>query len=70
MPKRTMIFPLCFDRGRIRLAGAGAGGFSYQGVARLRPGVTIAQANADVARMIPIWMNSWSDWTGHEFTSL
>jgi predicted permease len=54
-----MIFPLCFDRARITLAGAGGGGFTYQGVARLRPGVTIAQANADIARMIPIWMNSW-----------
>jgi putative ABC transport system permease protein len=53
------IFPLCFDRARITLAGAGAGGFTYQGVARLRPGVTIGQANADIARMIPIWMNSW-----------
>jgi putative ABC transport system permease protein len=54
-----MIFPLCFDRERITLAAAGAGGFTYQGVARLRPGVTIAQANADMARMIPIWMNAW-----------
>ena len=54
-----MIFPLCFDRERITLASAGAGGFTYQGIARLRPGVTIAQANADLARMIPIWMNSW-----------
>jgi predicted permease len=53
------IFPLCFDRARITLAGAGAGGFTYQGVARLRPGVTIGQANADIARMIPIWMNAW-----------
>ena len=30
------------------------GNFSYEGVARLKPGVTIAQANADVARMIPL----------------
>ena len=28
-------------------------GFSYQGVARLKPGVTMAQANADVARLLP-----------------
>jgi putative ABC transport system permease protein len=59
-----MIFPLCFDRERITLAAAGAGGFTYQGVARLRPGVTIAQANADIARMIPIWMNSWPEAPG------
>jgi putative ABC transport system permease protein len=54
-----MIFPLAFDRARITLAG-----FNYQGVARLRPGVTIAQANADLARMVPIWMRSWPDAPG------
>ena len=52
-----LIFPLAFDRGRITLGlSAGAGGFNYQGVARLRRGITIAEANADVARMVPIWM--------------
>ena len=30
------------------------GNFSFQGIARLKPGVTLAQANADVARMIPM----------------
>lgn len=30
------------------------GNFSYQSIARLKPGVTLAQANADVARMIPL----------------
>ena len=60
-----LIFPLAFDRGRITLTGGGTGsGFSYHSVARLRPGITIAQASADVARMIPIWMNSWSDGAG------
>jgi predicted permease len=54
-----LIFPLAFDPGRITLAG-----FTYQGVARLKPGITIAQANADIARMVPIWMNSWSDGPG------
>jgi predicted permease len=54
-----VIWPAAFDRGRITL-----GGFNYQGVARLRPGITIAQANADVARMVPIWMDSWSDGPG------
>jgi predicted permease len=54
-----VIFPLCFDRGRVALGGAGGGGFTYQAVARLRPGITLNQANADVARMVPIWMNSW-----------
>ena len=54
-----MIFPLCFDRTRFTLAG-----FNYQGVARLKPGITIAQANADIARIVPIWMSSWSDGPG------
>jgi len=54
-----VIMPLAFDRGRLTL-----GGFGYQSVARLKPGVTIAQANADIARMVPIWMKSWSDGPG------
>jgi len=29
--------------------------YGYAGIARLRPGVTVAQANADVVRMLPIW---------------
>ena len=52
-----MIFPLAFDRARITLGA----GFIYHGVGRLKPGVTIAQANVDLARMIPIWMEQWSD---------
>ncbi|MBZ5725010.1 MAG: ABC transporter permease [Acidobacteriia bacterium] len=47
--KADLILPLRFDRAKVTL-----GNFSYQGIARLRPGVTLAQANADVARMIPI----------------
>jgi putative ABC transport system permease protein len=49
-----LIFPQQFDRNKLFL-----GNFSYQGVARLRPGVTLAQANADVARMLPIWLKAW-----------
>jgi putative ABC transport system permease protein len=33
------------------------GNFSYQGVARLKPGATIEQANADVARMLPMTLD-------------
>jgi predicted permease len=43
-----------FDRGQMRL-----GGFALQGLARLKPGVTLAQASADVERMLPIWLNAW-----------
>ncbi len=51
----AMIFPLKFDRGKLFL-----GNFSYKGLARLKPGVTMAQANADVARMLPIVMSSFA----------
>src|SRR5438105_2282526 len=44
-----LIFPFRFDRGKTFL-----GNFSFQGIARLKPGVTLQQANADVGRMIPI----------------
>jgi hypothetical protein len=49
-----VLVPLRFDRGRVFL-----GNFSFQGVARLRPGVTLQQANADVGRMLPIWLKAW-----------
>src|SRR5205823_11272457 len=35
------------------------GQFRYQAIARLKPGVTLAQANADVARMLPIVLRSF-----------
>jgi predicted permease len=54
-----LILPVGFDRSKLILAG-----FGYQGIARLKPGVTIAEASADVARMVPIWMNSWSNGPG------
>ena len=47
--KPEVLLPLRFDRAKTTL-----GNFSYRGIARLKPGVTLAQANADVARMIPI----------------
>ena len=62
MPKRTDLSAR-FRSGANHARRLG-GGFRYQGVARLRPGITIAQANADMARMVPIWMNSWPDGPG------
>lgn len=44
-----LILPFQFNRAEVFI-----GNFSYQAVARLKPGVTLAQANADVARMIPL----------------
>jgi hypothetical protein len=38
--------------------GAPTPGFRLLGVARLRAGVTLAQANADVVRMFPIWLKN------------
>ncbi len=50
----AVLLPLRFNRAKIFV-----GDFSYDGVARLKPGVTLAQANADVARMLPIMANKF-----------
>ena len=55
------IVPLRFDRSRLVL-----GAFNYFAVARLKPGVTVTQATADVARMTPIWLNAWPSPSGFE----
>jgi predicted permease len=52
--KPQLIMPYQLNRADVHL-----GQFSYSGMARLKPGVTIAQANLDVARMIPIAMSSF-----------
>ncbi len=31
------------------------------GIARLEPGITIAQVNADLARLLPIWLDAWPE---------
>ena len=54
-----ILVPLAFDRGHQILAG-----FSFNGIARLRPGVSMAQADADVARLIGVWMDSWTNGPG------
>ena len=54
-----LLAPLSFDRGKMILAG-----FGYHGIARLKAGVTLAQVNADMARMLPIWMDSWTNGPG------
>jgi predicted permease len=50
----ALLLPFRFDRGRLRL-----GQFNYRGVARLKPGVTIAEANADTARMLSTYTSRW-----------
>ncbi len=47
--KPALLLPFQLDRSKSFI-----GNFSYEALARLKPGVTVAQANADVARMLPI----------------
>jgi len=44
----SIVVPFRLDR-----TTANAAGFSYPGVARLKPGVSLEQANADVSRLMP-----------------
>ena len=53
-PAAEVISLITLDRSRLRI-----GGFGYSSLARLKPGVTVADANADIARMLPIWLNAW-----------
>jgi predicted permease len=49
-----ILVPLRLDRTRLTRQG-----FAFLGVARLKPGATIAGANADLATMLPTWLNGW-----------
>jgi hypothetical protein len=57
----VLILPARFDRSTVNL-----GTFAYQGIARLKPGVTMAQANADLARMLEVWLHAWPPPPGFE----
>lgn len=50
----AFLLPLQLDRNKAVL-----GQFSFPGIARLKPGVTIEQAGADITRMIPIALHSF-----------
>jgi predicted permease len=54
-----VLAPFAFDRGKLKMAP-----FGYQGLGRLKPGVTAREADADLSRMLPIWMNSFSNGPG------
>jgi len=54
-----LLIPLAFDPANQKLAG-----FGYTGIARLRPGVSLAQADADASRLISMWMDSWTNGPG------
>ena len=53
-PAPALLMPLQFDRNKMTL-----GNFSYEAFARLKPGATIEQANADVARMLPLVVSTF-----------
>jgi predicted permease len=56
-----LLIPLALDPVKEQLAG-----FAYRGIARLRPGVAISQANADLASLLNVWMDSWSNGPGSD----
>jgi len=50
----ALVLPFQWDRNKTKL-----GNFSYEAVARLKPGVTLAQASADLGRLIPVAIRSF-----------
>jgi predicted permease len=54
-----VMLPLAFDPQHQKLAP-----FGYSGLARLKDGVSIARADADISRLIGVWMDSWSNGPG------
>jgi predicted permease len=59
--KADLFVPMQRDPGKEHL-----GNFSFQSLARLKPGVGIAQANADVKRMIPIALRAFPPFPGYD----
>ena len=55
----SLVVPYRFDRSKVFL-----GQFSFQALARLKPGATIAQATADVARLIPVSLTRFPPFPG------
>ncbi len=50
----AMFLPMQLDRSKVKL-----GNFSFRGIARLKPGVTLTQANTDLDRLLPIAIHSF-----------
>jgi predicted permease len=50
----ALVLPFQWDRNKTKL-----GNFSYEALARLKPGATMAQASADMARLLPVTMRSF-----------
>ena len=58
--KADLVIPLRFDRAKTNL-----GVFSYEGVGRLKPGLTLKQADADLSRMLPLIMQRFPPPAGY-----
>lgn len=64
-PQPDVIDPMQIDTTQMRRCAEcapsplGLGFLNYTGLARLKDGVTRAEATADVARMLPIWLDAW-----------
>ena len=54
MPDAAIVMPFQWDRTKVKL-----GNFSQRALARLKPGVTLQQASADMARLLPITFRSF-----------
>jgi predicted permease len=55
----AVVLPIQFNRAEVLV-----GDFSYRAVARLKPGVTLEQANTDLARMIPLTFDRFGLYPG------
>jgi predicted permease len=55
-PQAEVISPIRMNRGSLTIGGFG---FGLRALARLEPNATVADANADIARMLPIWLHAW-----------
>jgi len=58
-----LILPMQLDRGKTEV-----GNFSFKALARLKPGATMAQASADVDRMMPIMLRKFKMPPGFSLT--
>ena len=50
----AIFLPMQIDRSKTKL-----GNFSFRGIARMKPGVTLTQANTDIDRLLPIAIHSF-----------
>jgi predicted permease len=54
-----LVLPLRIDPRTLTL-----GGFNFEGLARLAPGVTVERASADLGRVVPVWVEAWPPFPG------